>query len=60
MQLWKIAIVGCAAWDFYLHYHCAMSQRVKRPNRSDDGSVPTKRRKVSKTVLPCSFYLYYV
>lgn len=24
-----------------------MSQRVKRPNRSEDGSIPVKRRKVN-------------
>lgn len=47
-----------------LHYTSAMSQRVKRPNRSDDGSVPTKRRKVSWTLsykhrLGC-LYMYFV
>ncbi|KAF2879158.1 hypothetical protein ILUMI_27010 [Ignelater luminosus] len=34
-----------AQYRYCLHNTSAMSQRVKRPNRSDEGSVPTKRRK---------------
>lgn len=33
-----------------------MSQRVKRPNRSDDGSVPAKRRKVSTHFIYLTLY----
>lgn len=37
---------GSAVCVLCLHDICAMSQRVKRPNRTDDGPVPAKRRKV--------------
>lgn len=37
-----------------------MSQRVKRPNRSDDGAIPVKRRKVrqKKPILRCQVDAY--
>lgn len=54
--------LGCKIF-LYEHVVGAMSLRAKRPFRSDDGSVPAKRRKVSSDMLKlcnfgCAFRLF--